>query len=212
MDEREQKSQDIHRENVLAYRHSQSKLLNHTVEEGEGVTSPILKKHVDRFYSLSQTQERGSQRSGLPPPRRTEMNFMWSRRRYGWLRIRKMTIIRTSVSLASWHSMLSSWSFGKGSHNDGGLLNWSDLRKNRWKNEYNVLDMQENCKTVIRLGEPRTVITNHHIKGENIGIKLITLGGVHWKRSLLYYIAEVMRSIFVLDTLSVSSIQKMSAT
>ena len=57
--------------------------------------------------------------------------------------------------------------------------------------------MQEICKTVIRLGEPRTVSMNHHIKGENMSnIKLITLGGVRENGKNLY-IAEVNDSYFV---------------
>ena len=71
-EEQKEVCQDIHRENVLAYKHSQSKLLNrYRLKEAKELLANI-EEHVDRFYSfVPNPQERGSQRSELPPPRRT---------------------------------------------------------------------------------------------------------------------------------------------
>ena len=54
-EEQKEVCQDIHRENVLAYKHSQSKLLNrYRLKEAKELLANI-DEHVDRFYSLSQT-------------------------------------------------------------------------------------------------------------------------------------------------------------
>ena len=59
-EEQKEVCQDIHRENVLAYKHSQSKLLNrYRLKEAKELLANI-DEHVDRFYSLSQTLKKGA--------------------------------------------------------------------------------------------------------------------------------------------------------
>ena len=59
-EEQKEVCQDIHRENVLAYKHSQSKLLNrYRLKEAKELLVNI-EEHVDMFYRLSQTLKKGA--------------------------------------------------------------------------------------------------------------------------------------------------------